>query len=245
MTDFTVPQRMSRSAFFIILAKTSKSILGPIIIFIFIKVSGADFNPADGATWLKTLAILGAFLALSLLSAFIAYYPKKFYIKDGNLIFSHGLIKRENTCIPLERIHSLRTRQDFWYRLLEMRGIVFDTLASKKEEIELILDESDWKRLLLQIEKEEHPQCVSPPGIPPEYNPTSVLRFDNKDLLIDTLCQNHLKGMAILAGFIAVILDRIGDFSDNATATVTNYAVSHLDEFLESPLKIIASLATV
>ena len=96
-----------------------------------------------------------AFFGLAAIMAFIQYYFKKYYVENGNLIFIHGLFRRETTSIPLYKVQSMRTKQGFIYRLLDMKGVSFDTLASKKIEIELILDEEDWKALLGQIKIQE------------------------------------------------------------------------------------------
>ena len=41
------------------------------------------------------------------------------------------------------------------YRLLDMKGVSFDTLASKAAEVELILDYKDWDALIERIEQQE------------------------------------------------------------------------------------------
>ncbi len=73
-------------------------------------------------------------------------------MENGNLIFIHGLVRKEITSISLTKIHSLRTKQGLIYRLLDMKGVSFDTLASQSEEIEMILDNEDWEALLSRIE---------------------------------------------------------------------------------------------
>ena len=86
----------------------------------------------------------------------------KFHVEDGNLIYRHNLISRATTTIPLSRIHTLRTRQGLLYRLFDLRGVLFDTLAAKEEEIELVLSESDWQNLLTRIERQELRSPLSP-----------------------------------------------------------------------------------
>jgi len=248
MTDFSVPQRMSVSAFLVILAKTAKSIIGFIFIVVMVKLFGADNDYTETSYWLRSLLIIGGAAVLSVLLALMTYLPKKFYVKDGNLIFSHGIIRRETTTIPLARIHTLRTNQGIIYRLLDMRGITFDTIASKTEELELILDENDWNALQSLIEKEERPVpngLHTPTDIPTVFNAISTIRFRNESLLMDALCQNHLKGMAILLGILAFIYDRLNDVFDNAADTITNYTLEHFKEFTLTPLHIIIISAAV
>ncbi|MDE5868596.1 MAG: PH domain-containing protein, partial [Muribaculaceae bacterium] len=182
--------------------------------------------------------------AAALISAAFSYFTKKFYIKGGNLVFIHGIFNRETTSVPLDKIHSLRTKKGIWYRLLDMRGIVFDTLASRDAEIELILDEYDWKRLLKVIEKEEKPQPFSSTE-PPEYNPTQTVRFHTKDLLLAALCQNHLKGMAVLGSFFALIFNNLSELSEDTTDNLANFLDSYKETLIYSPLKLIIFLSVI
>lgn len=241
MTDFSLPQRMSTAAFFIIFTKIFKSVAGAAVILIFVRA--IDFNSDSFIETALTVLLIGlsACFVLSLVLAIAAYFPKKFYVKDGNLIFIHGIINRETTTIPLDRVHSLRTKQDLWYRLLDMRGVIFDTLAAKGEDIELILSETHWKNLLNLIEQEERPQTTAA-DLPPIYNPISTMRFSHKSLILDALCQNHFKGLAILGSFLAVIFDRLNDFTDNAAETISNYAYSFSENMVLTPLYIIILL---
>ncbi len=231
-TDFSEPRRMSAGAFFILFIKMLKSVTAPVMIFIAFDIIGSGMDIVDIRLWIRLGTAIGACVTISLLLAAAAYFPRKFYIKDGNIIYTRGIIQRENACIPLDRVHSLRTRQGLWYRLFKMRGIMLDTLATRAEEIELILDEADWQSLLSRIEKEEHPKQTDA-CTPPEYNPVSSIRFDNGKLILDALCQNHLKGMAVLGGLVAVVLEHIDDYFK--TDTITDYATSYYDKLTLTP----------
>ena len=167
---------------------------------------------------LKIAAMTGCAAALALIMASFAFFQIKIHIKEGNLIYRHKLISRETTTIPLDRIHTLRTRRGLLYRLLQLRGIFFDTLASKTEEVELILSESDWQSLLAVVEQQERPRTDSP-DMPPAYNPTSNVKFSNRDLLLDALCQNHMKGMVVLGGFATAIFNSLSDLPENSINT--------------------------
>lgn len=226
--DFSVPRRMSLEAFFIYFLKSFKSILNAVIIFLAIEI----FKSEGGVIELlvKIAAMIGGAALIALIIAAISFFPVKFHVANSNLIYQRNLIRRESTTIPLNRIHSLRTRQGLFYRILGLRGVVFDTLASKGAEIELILKESDWQSLLRQIEREEKPQTADP-EMPPVFDPSTTIRFPNRELILDALCQNHLKGMVVLGSFAAVILNHISDFYDNAIDMLANYLESHFEQF--------------
>ncbi|MDE6549134.1 MAG: PH domain-containing protein [Muribaculaceae bacterium] len=241
MTDlFSRPQRMSPAALVIIYAKLFKRSVGPLSFPAFYSL----FTSSSEDRVFIILMIIGVCLFVPFILALLSYFPKKFYIKDGNLIFIYGLINRENTIVPLDRVHSLRTEKGIWFRLLDMRGIIFDTLATRQEEIELILDEYDWKRLLAVIEKEERPLPQSE-SEPPEYNPTATIHFPTKNLLLAALCQNHLKGMAVLLSLSAVIFGSFEDLSKEQYESILEWMVSFLEMLVASPLRIVASLVIV
>lgn len=246
MTDFSTPQRMSANAFIIILVKNFNKLAGIFFLYVFIGIFESSDGIFSGELILKTVVTIATLLAIVLLTACASYFPKKFYVKDRSLIFTHGLLHRETTTIPLDKIHTLRTQRGIAYRLLDMRGISFDTLASKKEEIELILDETDWVSLINLIEKEEGNQINEQDNTNTDtVNQTSnSYRFGNRNLILAALCQNHLKGMAVLGGFLAVIYNRVSEISDSAVETVLNQSEEYLETMIISPI-IIASVLGV
>lgn len=239
MTDyeFSHPQRMSPAALVIIFAKLFKRCMAPLSIAGVYNIVTA---PADDK-WKVIIMVLAGCVSVPLIWALLSYFSKKFFIKDGNLVFTHGLLSREKNIVPLDRVHSLRTEKGIWFRLLDMRGIIFDTLATKDEEIELILDEYEWKRMLSVIEKEEKPQNISD-NEPPEFNPTITIHYPAKNLLLSALCQNHLKGMAVFISFLAVVFGSFDDLSEEQAKTLLGWMDSTLETLFASPLKILETL---
>lgn len=153
-SDFSVPRRMSKSAFVILLVKGLVGYAGPFIIWALLKLFNTDKQRSFMEVMRILLFLFICYLVFSVVTAFISYYYKKYYIKNGNLILIYGFLKKETT-IPLQKVQSLRTRRGFMYRLLDMKGVSFDTLASKEEEVELILDYKDWDALIERIEQQE------------------------------------------------------------------------------------------
>lgn len=232
MTDFSVPQRMTLSAFFIYLFKYFKLFFSAFVIYLIYNI----FNLENGfiESMLKIAAMAGGVAVLAIIFASMAYFQIKFHVEGGNLIYRHGVLRRARTTIPLNRIHALRTRQSLLYRVLGLRGIVFDTLASKGEELELILSESDWECLLNRIEWQEKPQPAAG-DMPSVSNPSTVRKFSNGDLVLDALCQNHLKGMLVLGAFVAAVFNNlISDLPDGAIEKIVAYLESNFNHFAVS-----------
>ncbi|MDE6717249.1 MAG: PH domain-containing protein [Muribaculaceae bacterium] len=190
---------------------------------VFLTIILADFFNIDAEremTLVESILLsCGICLVLTVILASFSYFFKKFYISDGNLVVTHGLIDRENTSIPLDKVHSLRTQKGILYRLFDMRGIVFDTLASRQEEVELILSDADWKQLLDIIEKEDRKQYETSSSHP-TVTPTTVV-LPTTRLLLAALCQNHLKGMAVLGSLFAIIFSNLSDLPDATTHRMT------------------------
>lgn len=231
MTDFSVPQRMSLGAFFIYFLNFFKLIFKAIIIVLAYKIFTSEGGFSD--VLVRILIVIGSVAAIALIVAALAYFKIKFHVEGGNLIYKHSLIGRATTTIPLEKIHTLRTRRGLFYQMLNLRGVVFDTLAAKGTEIELILSESDWQALINQIERQEKPEAASTEA-QSDSNFSSYKKFSNKDLILDALCQNHLKGMVVLGGFFAVIFNNLSDLSEETIDRIADYLETHLSYFAVS-----------
>ena len=223
INDFSLPRRMSKSAFIIIWAQTLMTILKLIVIFGIISIinkEGVDMKDA----FVKVLLISIGIIAYSAIYAAINYYFKKFYVENGNLIFIHGIFNKETKSIPLQKIQSLRTKQGLIYRLLNMRGISVDTLASKGSEIELILDEYDWRLLIDKIETGNTQENL--PSETTIKEQVATLHFSNQNLLKGAFCQNHLKGMIILLSLATALFDQIRSVNEALFDSIENYITS-------------------
>lgn len=235
MNNFSRPRRMSASAFLIIFIINVRKLLSYVIILTLIELFKSR-NVGDKLT--NILFILGGEVLLALVLSLLTYFTQKFSVKDGNLIFQRGLIAHDTVTIPLTKIHALRTNSGVWYRILGVRGIAIDTLASRFEEIELILDEADWQQLIKEIESQEKQPVAADAVEPPPFNPESTVKFSNLNLLRDALCQNHLKGAAILLGFLWMIYSEVSDVIDDAAERLANKAADFYEEANLSALDI-------
>ncbi|MDE7026231.1 MAG: PH domain-containing protein, partial [Paramuribaculum sp.] len=150
---------------------------------------------------------------------------------------------RETTTIPLDKIHTMRTKRGFIYRLLEMRGITFDTLASKTEEIELILSDVDWLGLKNMIEEEERVPQTKTETV--DGDASKELRFNNMNLIKGAFCQNHFKAIALLLGGVAAVCGQLQDLSDNAIIDIVDYVGSRADSVTGAGVMGIAGIVAV
>lgn len=234
INDFSIPRRMSKSAFVIFFVKALRSYASLILILFTVRIFDSSNETSVMEYIIMLLSYLAAFIAISLITAFLSFYFKKYYVEDGNLIFIHGVIQHERTSVPLNKIQSLRTKSGLIYRMLDMKGVSFDTLASRTEEIELILDDDDWDALLSRVETQENTQeevqeTEATEQAATENSKTIKLEVSNLNLIKGALCQNHLKGMAVLFGVLATLYNQITSVNDKAANYFIDYVETHAD----------------
>lgn len=226
MNDFTTPRRMSPAAFIVIWMQSFQQLLTAIVIFIGMILF--DDEEIFSQRIITTLAILGGALVLSAAVAFTKYYFRKYHIEGDSLIYTHGLAFKNTTSVPLERIHNLRTKSGIFYRVVDMRGVSFDTLATDKQEVELILNESEWQALMQQVRLGEVCSDAGDHTIaPPPAFRQETLHVSNLNIIKGALCQNHLKGFAILGAVAAYVFDKIMDVDSEAADHIIDYIDTH------------------
>lgn len=250
--DFSEPRRMSGSAYVVLLAKVLRQYASLFFILVFLRIFDSDSPFSFVERVMRVSVIAAGYLVLAAVSAFVNYYFRKYYIKDGKLVFMHGLLNKETTSIPLDRVQSLRTKRGFVYRLLELRGVLFDTLASRTAEIELILEEDDWKALLSRVEMQERVAKEGMSGVDADETgdagaagvagTTGIsarimkrdgedvvagqavrMSFSNLNLIKGAFCQNHLQGMAVLFAALAAVFNTVTSVDDRAVDHVIDY----------------------
>lgn len=234
INDFSIPRRMSKSAFVIYFVKALRNYASIILILFTVRIFDSSEETSIMEYIIMLLSYLAGFLVISLITAFLSFYFKKYYVENGNLIFIHGVIQHERTSVPLHKIQSLRTKSGLIYRILDMKGISFDTLASRTEEIELILDDDDWDALLSRVETQENTQEEVHKTEATEQEATAncksiKLEVSNLNLIKGALCQNHFKGMAVLLGVLATLYNQITSVNDKAAKYFLDYVETHAD----------------
>ena len=225
---FSSPQRMSHSAIPVIYVNLLKSQYQELIAFVIILFIGNDDITTFQKILYPVLAIVLYMLYVGIWTYF-KYHFFKFHVNGDNLVVNRGVFHKETLNIPTYKIHSLRTKSGFFYRLFDMQGVSFDTLASKSKEVELILDDADWNALLSMVKDDS-------PAAEVKENENSVkqditdnfdvtINYENSSLIKGAFCQNHLRGTLVLATAMAAIIGQI-DISLLEQAAV--YATDHV-----------------
>lgn len=236
---------MGASAFMIMFLKNGRKLVGAFfaaIVILFFK--DGDNTPAD--ILIKVAIVVSSVTGLALITAFISYFPLKFHIRDDKLIFSRNMLAKKTTSIPTSRIHTLRTRRGLAYRLLGVRGVAFDTIASDAEELELILSERDWEELMRAIKNSETYAATKGLTVPPPVPVAGkTLSVSNSDIIKGALCQNHLRGFAVLSAILFPVLDNINQIDEDAAGQAIDYIEANASGLMPTPTVVLIFLAAL
>lgn len=246
MNDFSTPRRMSPAAFIVIWMQTFQQLITTFIVIIGMMLF--DDELVFSQRLIMAVAFVGGAIALSAGVAFLKYYFRTYHIEGDSLIYTHGIAFKNTTSVPLERIHNLRTKSGIFYRLVDMRGVSFDTLASEKQEVELILNESEWQALLRQVRiGEDYPNAGDPDTAvaPPPPFRQETLQVSNLNIIKGALCQNHLQGFAILGAIAAAVFNKVSEIDEDATGQIIDYIDAHAGEVSLSVGQILLCAAVI
>ena len=236
---------MGAGAFLIMFLKNGRKLVGAFfaaIVILFFKEG--DNTLVD--ILIKVAIVVSSITGLALVTAFFSYFPLKFYIRDDKLIFSRNMLAQTTTSIPTSRIHTLRTRRGLAYRLLGVRGVSFDTLASDGEELELILSEKDWEALLRAVRNSETYAATKGLTVPPPVPVAEKkLTVSNADIIKGALCQNHLRSFAVLSAILFPVLDNINQIDGDAAGQAIDYIESNAADLMPTPTAVLFFLAAL
>ncbi len=218
--DFDKPRRQGRGAWVLMFLKLLRTLikhLFPVLVVtIFRKMS-----------WSRTLLVLAIFVGALLLIAFvlslIRYRKLRFCVREGFLLISDHIWGRRETSIPLEKIHNIRTRSGFFYQLVEMESLQFDTLGESKAEVELLLsmEESAALRALIASatatgETTAMPTATtSDSGMASEAQSTEATQdfhYSMGQLLAGAFTQNPLRVFLVIGSVIALLYQNLDNY---------------------------------
>lgn len=170
-----------------------------------------------------------AIAIFGIISKSITYFTTYFKVSDQCIILKSGFFNKKVKSIPLERIHTIRTKSGFFYRLVDMVSISFDSIASEDVEIELLLNQEDLTRLMHTINEEgdfvinittDNKKEDGEPII--EGEKLHHFPYGLKDLILGATVQNPLKGLLIVFAFLFYIFNEINEFVLRHIEDMTN-----------------------
>lgn len=218
--DFDKPRRQGRGAWVLMFLKLVRTLIKqllPVLVIIF-------FGKMSWSRTLLWLAIsVGVLLFIAFVVSLIRYRKLRFCVREGFLLVSDNIWGRRETSIPLEKIHNIRTRSGFFYQMVEMESLQFDTLGEKKAEVELLLsmEESAALRELIASATASGEAAtmteatVSDFGVVPEVpdaEATQDFRYSAGQLLAGAFTQNPLRVFLVIGSVIALLYQNLDNF---------------------------------
>ncbi|MCY7421960.1 MAG: PH domain-containing protein [Chitinophagaceae bacterium] len=200
--DFSVPQRQSVAAIFILVVKSAVLIaknMWPLLVITFLRSNKWGF-------FNKWLFVIITFAVISILFAVIRYLFYRYYIKDNNLIIQTGWLRKKTLSIPIKSIQAVHVEQNIWQQLFRVSKVTLDGAGSEKTEIQIdaidMLKAEQLKQVLLL-----HADTKFLGGTTIEAD--EIYKLSIADLFKLSLSANHLEAFVILFAVSLNVLDDI------------------------------------
>jgi len=190
--------------------------------------------------------VLGVSLIGSGVIAVLRFKNFQFKLTDKQLVINNGILTKEVTNIPLERIQSVHLHQNFVQRILGITGLKIDTAGSVAQELEIsALKRLKAKALLKELQPSAVPYSSVSDGLneisyaiydvhepkPVAQHPLVDLNF--KALLLLAITENHIRN-GLLA--IGVVFGYLGQYIDYSEEYLIELFDDYAPEFIESTI---------
>ncbi|MFK7755318.1 MAG: PH domain-containing protein [Flavobacteriales bacterium] len=190
-------------------------------------------------------AFFGLSLIVSGVIATLRYKNFQFKLTDKQLILNSGILTKEVTNIPLERIQSVHLHQNFIQRILGITGLKIDTAGSVAQELEIsALKRNKAKSLLKALQPARRARSVLDhsdsnelsyaiydvvEAAPAEQH--KLVDLDFKALILLAITENHVRN-GLLA--IAVIFGYLGQYLDYSEEYLIELFDDYAPELIEN-----------
>ena len=182
------------------IAQNAVQSLAPLVAFLF---------AAKGDLMGKVVFGVAAFIAITIIGAFVRYWFFRYQIGDDSILIREGVLKKTQLDIKFDRIQAINTQQNIIYRKFDLVTVQLDTAGSSKQEGHLPAIKSSLadslkerirsKRAGSKIDANE--EVESPIEV------RSLLRLGNKDMVRIGLSSNRALILLVLLGPIMENLD--------------------------------------
>lgn len=193
-STFSSIQRQSPAAIFILLAKTTFTLVKvfwPALLVMLFSKSQNGHSKLD-----KFAILIAVFSFISVVFSLVRFFFYRFYVEQDNFIVKEGLLKKKATSIPLKNIIAVHIEQDIFHQMLGVARVSLDSAGSAKMEVKIdalsLAKAEELKQFLLQEKPEENIKTIAAA----EKKIGSILSI--KQLLILSITANHLEAFVLL-----------------------------------------------
>jgi uncharacterized membrane protein YdbT with pleckstrin-like domain len=200
------------------IAKNAVQSLAPLVAFLF---------AYEGDLMGKIVFGVGAFLAITIISAILRYWFFRYKIVDDAVLIREGVIKKTQLDIKFDRIQAINTQQNVIDRAFDLVTVIFDTAGSAKQEghlpaIKTALADSLKERILLKTGGKQI-SFDADSDEEEEIRAKPILELGARDMVRIGLSSNRALIFLVLLGPIIEYL--VEDAEENIDATTIATAI--------------------
>ena len=182
--DWSVPQRQSWAALFIILFKVIARLLKifwVLLLYFFFKNKSGQFDVFE-------IAVVGLSI-VTLVGSVLEFIYFRFHIQENDLIIRSGFISKSTVTIPLNKIQAVHIEQTWLHNLLNAARLSFDSAGSEKIEVKIdainAKEAEDFKRFILHAKPQDELQTAPQEEL--------LIDLNLKDILKLSISANHVE----------------------------------------------------
>jgi putative membrane protein len=229
--DFSIPQRQSPKGILLFFGLTFKKIVKTIWpVFVLIILKSSSLNNQKQAVF---YAIIALFFIILIVNAILSYLNYYFYIKNEELVVEKGYLKKIKISIPLDRIQTINTHQNFIQQLLHVVALEIDTAGTSQQELKFhALTKEVAEALQLKLSVFSSHRSVVSNDTENSYisDKKTILQISTTDLIKVGISENHLKSLLLIYLFVNGIYQQLHDFFKTALDTASEQAGGFLEK---------------
>jgi putative membrane protein len=191
--DWSVPQRQSPAAVFIVITKVLLDVLKfawPLVLLYIFRSS-----PKKENNW--ELILLGL-SGITIIGALIELLFFRFSIVNNELVIKKGLFIRKVIVLPLEKIQAVHIDRTWIHNLFKTARVSFDSAGSEKIEIKISAIELEKAQILKEFIAGAGQIATDHASKPLDE---TIISLNTRDLLKLSISANHLEAFFILLAF--------------------------------------------
>lgn len=175
--------------------------------------------------------IFGVSLIFIAMTSVLKFRNFKFRLDETQLVLNSGVLTKDVTNIPLDRIQSVHLHQNFIQRILGITGLKIDTAGSSTEELEIPALKRKKAESLLELLKGRIRNNEAPINgdefieesadvFEKESLKETLVKLDFKAILLLAITENHIRNGLIAVAFIMGYAGQYFDYSEQFVVDV-------------------------
>lgn len=202
--DWSIPQRQSWAALFILLYKAIIRLLKlfwPVLVYYLFKNKQNQFDIFE--------VIIVGLSVVSLFGSALEFIYFRFYIQENDLVIKKGFITKNTISLPLDKIQAVHIEQTWLHSMLNASRVSFDSAGSESIEVKIdAINKADaeaFKRFILHSKPQSAAETIEP------VREEEIIHLNAKGLFKLSISANHLEAFVLMLAFFASTFDQVKD----------------------------------